>query len=166
MPRARDDTFSVFLPEVSAEATPPGARSRDRDASGSGTVLVVEDEDLVREFASRYLEVHGYRCLEARNGSEALDVVRQHGDEIGAIVTDVIMPVMGGRELKERVAELSPNIPVLFISAYTGDEVIRRGLMEVGAPSRSRLRLKHWQESFASSWLAPVIQESKDAPTY
>lgn len=61
-------------------------------------------------------------------------MVSQRGDEIDAIVTDVIMPVMGGRELRERVAELRPNIPVLFISAYTGEEVIRRGLMEQGAP--------------------------------
>lgn len=97
-------------------------------------VLVVEDEDLVREFACRYLDAYGYHCLDARNGSEALDMVSQRGDEIDAIVTDVIMPVMGGRELRERVAELRPNIPVLFISAYTGEEVIRRGLMEQGAP--------------------------------
>jgi two-component system, cell cycle sensor histidine kinase and response regulator CckA len=127
-------TFSVFLPEVPAPAPRADSRSRDRIEPGTGTVLVVEDEDLVREFACHYLEAHGYRCLEATNGSEALNVVRQHGAEIGAIVTDVIMPVMGGRELRERVAELQPNIPVLFISAYTGDEVIRRGLMEAGAP--------------------------------
>ena len=120
-------------------------------------MLVVEDEDLVREFTCRYLDAHGYRCVEARNGSEALDIVRQRGDEIGAIVTDVIMPVMGGRELKERVVELRPNIPVLFISAYTGDEVIRRGLMEAGAP--------FLQKPFTPEALARKLRELVDSST-
>jgi two-component system, cell cycle sensor histidine kinase and response regulator CckA len=108
----------------------------------------------VREFACRYLDAHGYQCLDARNGSEALDLVSQRGDEIDAIVTDVIMPVMGGRELRERVAELRPNIPVLFISAYTGEEVIRRGLMEAGAP--------FLQKPFTPEALAGKLRELLD----
>ncbi|MBA3319373.1 MAG: response regulator [Gemmatimonadales bacterium] len=127
-------TFRIFFPELPASAVQPALRSRGSVEAGSGTVLLVEDEDLVREFACRYLEAHGYRCLPARNGRKALDIVRESGPMIAAIVTDVVMPIMGGRELSQRVAELCPDIPVLHISAYTDDQVVRMGLMEAGAP--------------------------------
>jgi CheY-like chemotaxis protein len=101
---------------------------------GSETILVVEDEELVRDFACRYLEAQGYHCVEAANGKEALEIVQRRGKEIDAVVTDVVMPFMGGRELTERMDALRPGTPVLFISAYTGDEIVRRGLMEPGTP--------------------------------
>ena len=127
-------TVTIFLPAMATSGTAPDLRSRQPASRGSETVLVVEDEELVREFACRYLLAYGYQCLEARNGREALEIVRQRGEDIDVIITDVVMPIMGGRELSDRVAELHSDLPVLFISAYTGVDVTRRGLIEPGAP--------------------------------
>ena len=127
-------TFDIFLPEVTdlvAEADDVATPATER---GSGTVLVVEDEELVREFTCRSLAARGYRCLGVRTAAEALDVVRQGDEQIDAVVTDVVMPGMGGGQMADRLAELRPSVPVLFISAYTGDEVIRRGLITPGVP--------------------------------
>jgi two-component system cell cycle sensor histidine kinase/response regulator CckA len=128
-------TFSIYLPQVPAEAVPPGhAREVSRGERGSGTVLVVEDEAQVRDFTCRVLATHGYHCVEASNGIEALDVVRERGESINAVVTDVVMPGLGGGALAEHLAELRPRLPVLFTSAYSGEDVVRRGLIPADAP--------------------------------
>jgi two-component system, cell cycle sensor histidine kinase and response regulator CckA len=128
-------TFSIYLPQVPAEAVPAGhARETSRGERGSGTVLVVEDEAQVRDFTCRVLATHGYHCVEASNGVEALDVVRERGDSIDAVLTDVVMPGLGGGALAQRLAELRPRLPVLFTSAYSGEDVVRRGLIPADAP--------------------------------
>jgi two-component system, cell cycle sensor histidine kinase and response regulator CckA len=127
-------TFDIFLPEV-AETEPDADKAGAPPAErGSGTVLVVEDEELVREFTCRSLRARGYRCLEAGTGVEALDLVARGNEAIDAVVSDVVMPGMGGSAMAERLAKLRPEVPVLFISAYTGEEVIRRGLLAPGMP--------------------------------
>src|SRR5678816_1327808 len=80
----------------------------------------------------------GYTIIEAANGREALESYRQHGIAIALMVTDVAMPEMGGRELAARLRELAPELPVLFISGYTGEEVIERGLLPSGVPFVSK----------------------------
>jgi two-component system, cell cycle sensor histidine kinase and response regulator CckA len=127
--------FSIYLPEV-ADAPTSGLNVREtaRGVRGSGTVLVVEDEALVRDFACQVLTAHGYQCVEASNGAEALAVVRQRGESIDAVVTDVVMPGVGGGTLAKRLAELRPGLPVLFTSAHSADEVVRRGLIAQDAP--------------------------------
>jgi PAS domain S-box-containing protein len=128
-------TFSIYLPQVPAEAVPSGhAREIPRGERGSGTVLVVEDEPQVRDFTCRVLAAHGYHCVEASNGVEALDVVRERGESIDAVLTDVVMPGLGGGALAQRLAELRPRLPVLFTSAYSGEDVVRRGLIPSDAP--------------------------------
>jgi CheY-like chemotaxis protein len=97
-------------------------------------VLVVEDEGQVREFTCRVLAAHGYQCVEANNGVEALDLVQDRGENIAAVVTDVVMPGLGGGALAKRLAELRPALPVLFTSAYTAEDVVRRGLISADAP--------------------------------
>ena len=128
-------TFSIYLPQVPAEEMPGAVvRETSRGERGSGTVLVVEDEGQVREFTCRVLAAHGYQCVEANNGVEALDLVEEHGENIAAVVTDVVMPGLGGGALAKRLAELRPALPVLFTSAYTAEDVVRRGLISADAP--------------------------------
>jgi CheY-like chemotaxis protein len=128
-------TFSIYLPQVPAEESPvPSVRETSRGERGSGTVLVVEDEGQVRDFTCRVLAAHGYQCVEANNGVEALDIMRERGEKIAAVVTDVVMPGLGGGALAKRLAELRPTLPVLFTSAYTAEDVVRRGLIPADAP--------------------------------
>jgi two-component system, cell cycle sensor histidine kinase and response regulator CckA len=127
-------TFSIYLPQVRTEALPTAnVREIPRGERGSGTVLVVEDEAQVRDFTCRVLAAHGYDCIEAANGVEALDIMRRRGDSITAVVTDVVMPGLGGGALAKQLAELQPTLPVLFTSAYAGEEVVRRGLIPADA---------------------------------
>ncbi|HEX2217195.1 MAG TPA: PAS domain S-box protein [Gemmatimonadales bacterium] len=128
-------TFSIYLPQVPADVdSNDGQRQVPRGQRGTGTVLVVEDEAMVREFACRVLAAYGYQCVEATNGVDALEIVQERGELIDAVVTDVVMPGVGGGTLAKRLAELRPTLPVLFTSAHSGEEVVRRGLIPPGAP--------------------------------
>jgi two-component system cell cycle sensor histidine kinase/response regulator CckA len=94
-------------------------------------VLLVEDEKLVRQLATRVLQEQGYTVLEVSNEIEALELFKE-SEGIDILLTDVIMPVMGGRELSERIRELRPDIKVLYISGYTDDAIIRFGMLPPG----------------------------------
>jgi CheY-like chemotaxis protein len=95
---------------------------------------VVEDEDAVRSSLCRILERHGYRVLDARNGVEALRVVAGHLEAIDLVLTDVVMPEMGGRELAEWIAGARPEARVVFMSGYTGGARVRGGVPLVQKP--------------------------------
>jgi two-component system, cell cycle sensor histidine kinase and response regulator CckA len=126
--------FSIYLPLVDDEpVVQSDSRAVNRGARATGVVLVVEDEEMVRTFTCRVLTAHGYRCIEASNAEEALEIVTTRGDGLNAVVSDVVMPGMSGGMLAERLAELRPELPVLFTSAYTGEEVVRRGLIHADA---------------------------------
>jgi two-component system, cell cycle sensor histidine kinase and response regulator CckA len=126
-------TFKVYLPlETEPSTRRPNAELPAR-ASGE-VVLVVEDEATVRDMASRSLEEYGYRVVSAGNGPEALALSQQGNGRVALLITDVIMPGMDGRELARRMLALRPGLPVLFMSGYTDDEIVRRGLLEAGQP--------------------------------
>jgi two-component system, cell cycle sensor histidine kinase and response regulator CckA len=95
---------------------------------GTETVLVAEDEDGVRELLRKVLTEFGYSVLTARHGRDALMVAGERGSEIDLLVTDVVMPEMSGRELAETLRDRRPDLKVLFISGYTDDEVLQRGI--------------------------------------
>ena len=98
--------------------------------SGQGTILLVEDEQLVRNLAAEILRSHGYEVLTAGNGVDALRVSGDYSGKIDLMVTDVVMPQMGGRELAERIGPLRPKTRVLYMSGYTDDAVLRHGILE------------------------------------
>jgi CheY-like chemotaxis protein len=149
-------TFRIYLPRVASrepgpvEADPPGA-----PRGGSETILVVEDEDIVRSLACRGLREQGYNVIEARHGGDALRQVGQLPRRIDLVISDVVMPEVGGRELGERLARLQPELPVLYMSGYTGDDVIQRGLLDPGAPFQ--------QKPFTPEGLARKVREMLDA---
>lgn len=126
--------FKIYLPRV-AEAGPVAAPPPVVTNQGAGreTILLVEDEEMVRTLTARGLREHGYTVLEAATGTEALALLQNDGDT-DLILCDVVMPGMGGREVARRVAALKPDLPVLFMSGYTGEDVVQRGLLDPEAP--------------------------------
>jgi len=111
--------FRIFLPRVEASATTAAARPAGTPTRGSETILLVEDEDVVRRLAQRALEAAGYDVLESGDGAGALQLLATTLRTVSLIVTDIVMPGMSGPEVAARAAQLKPGIRVLFISGYT-----------------------------------------------
>jgi two-component system cell cycle sensor histidine kinase/response regulator CckA len=111
-------SFTVFLPRYWGPETPVGTAEQRTSEVGTETLLLVEDEAAVRASVRRLLEWHGYTVLEARNGADALRVYEAHEKGIDLVLTDIVMPEMGGHELVERLRALRPGLRVLFMSGY------------------------------------------------
>ena len=123
-------SFRVYLPTAEVpESALPAIPERSACPCGTEIVLLVEDEDAVRALARRILERQGYTVLDACNGRDAL-VVAARGGRIDLVLTDVVMPEMNGRALAEALAVARPSLPVLYMSGYTDDEIVRRGLLD------------------------------------
>jgi two-component system, cell cycle sensor histidine kinase and response regulator CckA len=123
--------FTVLLP--SSDAADADATEEGAAPMGRGTVLLVEDERAVRGVVRRQLERAGYAVREAASGAEALRLVLDGADPIDVVLTDVVMPEQNGRVLAERIARIRPELRVVFMSGYTDDEIVRRGLLTPGA---------------------------------
>jgi two-component system, cell cycle sensor histidine kinase and response regulator CckA len=122
----RGSTFEIYLPQVSRDsALEIAAPSSPTTLQGSETILLVEDDDEVRTTASRILRRLGYRVLEAQNGGEALLLMEQHPEAVDLVVTDLVMPLMSGRQLAARLGATYPELRFLFMSGYTDDETAR-----------------------------------------
>jgi two-component system, cell cycle sensor histidine kinase and response regulator CckA len=126
-------TFKVYFPQINDSIEP---RSEERveleSRPGSETILLVEDDQQVRDVAKGILRRTGYVVLEAQNGGEALLICEQHGAKIHLLLTDLILPRMSGRELAERLTALRPEMQVLFMSGYTDDSVFQHGVLDSG----------------------------------
>ena len=125
-------TFRVYLPAVPAgERTAAAAASTDAPR-GTETILLVEDEAPVRRIAARILTGQGYRVLEAGDAGEALTLLRSTGEQVSLLVTDVVLPGPGGRELADQIHGVRPDIKVIYTSGYTDDVILKHRLVEQG----------------------------------
>jgi|GEM_PF-1134207 len=128
-------TVRVYLPVASGELPDSGHAAetvaRPVPPANGARILLVEDEDAVRTLTRKVLVRHGYTVTTAAGGPEALELLEQHGD-VDLLLTDIVMPVMNGRELASQVHSRYPQIRILYMSGYTEDEVIRRGILPEG----------------------------------
>jgi CheY-like chemotaxis protein len=127
-------TVKVYLPRLEQADLEPAGDAAQGSLRGTETVLVAEDEDGVRDLLRKTLTEYGYTVLTARHGRDALMLAGERAGEIDLLLTDIVMPEMSGRELAEALVDRRPDLKVLYISGYTDDEVLQRGVRgrEVG----------------------------------
>lgn len=149
-------TFRIYLPEAEAPAEEEVATAGlDSPESGGETVLVVEDEDVVRGLIVRTLESKGYKTLQAEHGGDALLLCERHKGGIELMITDIVMPRMSGLELAERLKPIRPDMEVLFVSGYSDEIIADHGIADGG--------IHFVQKPFASRVLLKKIREILDA---
>jgi two-component system cell cycle sensor histidine kinase/response regulator CckA len=148
----RGTTFTIYLPATDAPL-PLDDRVVLADARMAvpGTVLLIEDDDAVREFAREVLRSRGWRVIEAAGPVEALSIATEGEETFDVVVTDVVMPGLSGGELADRLEQLHPGVPVLFVSGYADVDVIGRGQLRAGRQLLSK--------PFTGAELAYRVQE-------
>jgi CheY-like chemotaxis protein len=151
----RGSTFEIHFPSVDA-SPPQRVVERSDTPGGCETVLLVEDQPQVRALAARVLRRAGYVVLEASTGSEALLLAEGSADRIDLLLTDVVLPLMNGRQVAERIRALRPAVKVLFTSGYTGDVAPQPGLLDLGSA--------FLQKPFTASGLTRAVREVLDRP--
>ena len=131
----RGTTFKIYLPRVVSPLT--AARATRRTAQlirGTATILVVEDAEPLRALTRDFLAASGYKVLEAANGEDAIRLARAHKGEIDLLLTDVVMPKLGGQPLVDQIRQFRPNTRVLFMSGYPNDGILQAGILAEKVP--------------------------------
>jgi signal transduction histidine kinase len=151
-------TFRVYLPQSEGEVSVLPTRVPVEDETGDETILVVEDDPLVRKSTVRVLRGLGYQVVDAASGKEALELVRTSDDTIDLLVTDVVMPEMNGKRLAWKLGRRLPTLKVLFMSGYTANVIVHHGILD------SDVALMH--KPFSPSDLAQRVREVLDTPAH
>jgi CheY-like chemotaxis protein len=125
-------TFQVFFPRSASQPVEADDAGAQDVADGKATILLVEDEEMVRSMVKRMLERLEYTVLAARDGPSAIELYDRSAPAIDLLLTDVIMPRMNGRELLDQLRTKLPRLQVLFLSGYTDDAIARHGVLEQG----------------------------------
>jgi two-component system cell cycle sensor histidine kinase/response regulator CckA len=149
-------SFKVYLPELATAAQKTEAVTGESPISrGSETILLVEDEDVVRRLARKILESAGYNVLEASRGEEAVRLCRQRAGPIDLLLTDVVMPETSGKEVADRLSEMQPGLRVLFMSGYTDEAIVHHGVLDAN--------VEFIQKPFTPAGLAKKVREVLDS---
>ncbi len=152
----RGTTFKIYLPRVNQPAQAAGAENRPKDVQrGTETILLVEDDPQLRQLSSSVLAHCGYKVLVAGSPEEGLAICKANPRDIRLLVTDVVMPRMNGRQLAEQIAQISPNVKVLYISGYTNNAIVHYGVLDPG--------LWFLPKPFTLSALVAKVREVLDA---
>jgi signal transduction histidine kinase/ActR/RegA family two-component response regulator len=160
----KGSTFKIYLPKVqseSSERSSAGNKSNVFSALATETILLVEDEEMVRNLTYELLREQGYQVLVAANGEEAIRICYERGTEqIDLMLTDVVMPEMNGRRLAETVCAVQPNMKVVYMSGYTDDAIVHHGVLEPGT--------NFIEKPFTAETLLTTIREviEKPAPDF
>ena len=149
-------TFKIYLPLIQESVAEKGKPVAETIAKGSETILLVEDEASILNLCKAVLEQFGYKVLAARTPELAVAMAERYEGPIHLLITDVVMPEMNGRELMDRIEKLRPHIKVLFMSGYTGNVIVQRGILEGD--------VHFLQKPFSNSSLAGKAREVLDQP--
>ena len=150
-------TFKIYLPRVAEPISPPRSPATDLESPrGSETILLVEDDEGVRNLASYYLQASGYTVLGAADGRAAIHLFDKQAKTIDLLVTDVVMPFMSGRALADQLVAKRPELRVLYLSGYTNDAVLRHGV--------SHDQAHFLQKPFSPENLTRKVRETLNGP--
>jgi PAS domain S-box-containing protein len=150
-------TFRILLPRIERDQleVPCAERVEVPEASpGTERILLVEDDEAVRDLAREVLEMNGYDVVEASNGMQALELFEADPSTIDLVVTDLVMPEMGGRDLAQKLGEQTPGLPILYLSGYTDSAVLQQGMLDPGST--------FLQKPFTPAELAHKVREALD----
>jgi hypothetical protein len=148
--------FKIYLPALASADVAAEKSVAPSELRGGETILVVEDQGQVRDFAVAALKGYGYHVLQAPDAAEALSICEREGECIHLVLTDVVMPHMGGRELAARLVETRPEIKVLYMSGYTDNVIVHHGVLDEGA--------NLIQKPFSPEELARKVRETLGPP--
>jgi len=129
----KGSAFKIYFPKVEGETSLLQEEYESKQsAEGNETILVTEDDSSLRALVAHILAERGYAVLEASNGKEALEISERFAGEIHLVVTDVIMPEIGGKELASRLSSARPGIKILYVSGYTNNAIVHHGVLDPG----------------------------------
>ncbi|MBI3603555.1 MAG: response regulator [Nitrospirae bacterium] len=154
----RGTTFKIYLPRVTdiLDMLPLASVSGGDVVRGTETILLVEDEHSVRALAREALEEAGFKVLEAGHGTEAIEISGRYQGTIHLLITDVVMPEMGGRVMADRLASQRPTMKVLYISGYTDNAIVHQGVLDAGTAFLPK--------PFSPDALVRRVRQELDAP--
>ena len=170
-------TFKIYLPRAEEQTTEKPPVDLKKDLRGKETVLLVEDEESILALGKTILQRHGYEVLATKSPTEALGIAKSHPGPIHLLLTDVVMPEMNGKDLRDKLAELKSGLQKRFHVGYTANVIAHHGILDEGVdflqkpfsvktPAREGARGARWMKPFAGSFRRRRNPPATDSPLY